>query len=304
MKKQAFNVVLILVVALLGAGSVGADDSAAFEKQLAKAQSLATEGKHAKAAKAYSRADALAEGTSAEALLGHALASYRSGGFEDCLASAHRLVQVAESDELKQAGNHLLGLATVSIGTEDSELLATAEEAFTQALSLSKGKVFGAHLGLAEIYAIQGKNEETFAAARRFLMLDPKSPSANAARVLACQAQQKLGPTDRTAEDFLPPQDGLEYPKRIHQPPGNPPRLKGAFDLWIDEMGCVVNVEFAEGTEPDEEIREYLLGTVYSPGSLNGKDAAVLAAIEVKRGVTAATIGAAEIQTRIDQQGQ
>jgi tetratricopeptide (TPR) repeat protein len=276
----------------------------AFDKQLAKAQSLANAGKHAKAAKAYARADALAEGRSTDALLGLALAHYKSASPGDTLDAAERLLAVADSDTVRQAGFHLVGLATVSLDTEDPELLAAGEDAFSQALSLSRGKIFGAHLGLAEIYSAQGKDAEAESAARRFIMLDPKSPSVDSARILACQSRHSLDRPTRPAEDFVKPQEGLEFPGRIYQPPGRAPAFTGTLDLWIDEMGCVVNVAFEDERKGSTDLRQHMMNTVYTPALLASKPTPVQVRIVVTKGVTAATLGTSGIRSRIQGQGQ
>lgn len=68
-------------------------------------------GKHAKAAKRFEKADAIAGGTSPGALVGLAQAHLDLGEYQEALEHADRLLPLAETDRQRAKAHHLIGLA-------------------------------------------------------------------------------------------------------------------------------------------------------------------------------------------------
>jgi len=161
------------------------------------------------ALEAFTRANALRNKTSPEALLGMARASYGQGVFTESLRSADRALKyVAERPDVAAAIHYQRGLALTALATgPDDARLPDAERSFQAAAALDRQLSVAIYQrGAALLMAY--RDAEGIAELKRFLSASHQGPEREAAR-------QLIGEPRRARARFAAPQFSLTTPDGV-----------------------------------------------------------------------------------------
>ena len=181
------SIALLLLVQLVpapaAAAAEGGDpDVAAMIEQ---GNALLQQRRADDAVRAFKKADKLAGGGSAEALLGLALAYNRLGASAKAERAALEALAVAgDAPGLLGPAQNVLGIVLFSAAGDDPEKLAEAEAAFRAALASSGDANPVLKFNLAETLMRQGKDDEALPLLEAYLATDPTGPNAARARSL------------------------------------------------------------------------------------------------------------------------
>ena len=178
--------VLLVCTNALGQAATEAPNQAEVAKLLEDGQQALRGGRFEKAMKAFTRADKLAGGGSASALIGVATVHLQMAQFDEAAQEAEKALSVA-TDPPEQAMAHNL-VGTALLGTynrspyeaanDPASLLTRAEGAFSQALRLSGGALNIAWSNLALVLEEQGRFVDAEAVLQEYLKRVPQSESA------------------------------------------------------------------------------------------------------------------------------
>jgi len=188
--------------ALLGTGRVvGAPAEGEVATKLEEARAALGKRDFKRAIDDYRKANKLAGGHSANALLGLATAYNQLGATDDALDSARQAVAATEDKKIQvqaynQAGIALFHRAGGNGGRAMDDVKA-AEEAFRKALEASDGHFDLARFNLGRAQLRQSRDAEGLATLREFLDRQPTGPVAAEAKALMAEPR-------RAREDFAP----------------------------------------------------------------------------------------------------
>ena len=178
---------LLLVCSIaLGQTAAAPPNQADVAKCLEDGQAALRSGRFEKAIKAFKKADRLAGGGSARALMGVAAANLRLAHFEEAADGAERALSVATDPPERAMALNLMGTALWGAynaspyeQTDDpDDLLERAEAAFSEALRLSGGGLNIAWSNLSLVLEKEGRFADAEAVLQEYLKRVPDSPSA------------------------------------------------------------------------------------------------------------------------------
>ena len=236
----------------------------------------------------------------------------RAGDAQDALQNAASLVQQGRLDEADQQAKLALAdprtrpAACSVLGTIrfQQKQLPDSAKFFQEAIRLEP-RLVGAHLGLAQVYSLQGKSEAALRTFQRVLALDP---SNFAARLALARSETEKGNFERSLslaepvlESFKRSPDGLFVLAGDYVKTGNPSAAAGLAKDWgrlpeapptgaliefalLLAKGGVVReaielLEQAKATAPSYELAFYLGGLYLlnknEVGALENYDAAL-----------------------------
>lgn len=137
------------------------------------------------ALRAFKKADKLAGGESAGALIGLAEAYNHLGAWRNAEKAAERAILAAAGNKyMEAAAYNALGLAHLAGAVKDPDHLDPAERAFRAALERAGDTDPVLNLNLAEALMRQGRDAEGIPLIETYLATDPAGPSAARARSL------------------------------------------------------------------------------------------------------------------------
>lgn len=178
--------VLLASSTALGQSSAAPANQADVAKCLEDGQTALRSGRFEKAIKAFTKADKLAGGGSARALMGVAAANLQLARFDEAVDRAEKALSVAtdppeQAMALNLVGTALWGAYNASPyeQTDDPDaLLERAEAAFSEALRLSGGGLNIAWSNLSLVLEKEGRFADAEAVLREYLKRVPESQSA------------------------------------------------------------------------------------------------------------------------------
>ncbi len=280
---SAYPILLLCLLAMAPTGPAFAASEAeeALQALLDKGRTLREAGKPGKAAKVFAEADLLAEGKSADALLGLALSCYQNGNSKDTLDAARRLLESSDDAAVRPAAYHLTGMAILGLSRPSKAQLREAEEAFQQALGAGPNRVANALFGLAQAQAALGRGEEAFASIETFLESNPLGPTTDAARIFACDLRKEwpdlpIRQGEPLRVDFMQHSD-VTRPEKIRknspQFPYGAPDGRIILETVVDRLGCVTIGEVIEGVSRDfdQVAMAAIARWVFRPAVRDGK---------------------------------
>ncbi|MCP4589186.1 MAG: TonB family protein [bacterium] len=308
-KATAWNLfVAMITVVTINSIPVSAQEATAsgmYEERLAKAVELLEKREFSAAAKAYRKANELAGGASAEALLGFATACYQTQRYSKSLDTARRVLELSNEQSIRMAAYHLLGLSLFESADGDRIRLEEAEQAFRKVIELSDGEAVPALYSLALVLQELDRQAEALATSRVLLALDSAGPFYVRTRILLCDIRSSLQGQetaieanrdalhqDPTQEVCVDPSETpltiagdvvasveIYFPVAQYTREDRIKRIQGVVILQaiIDTDGCVTNVKVLLPLSEDltASAVEASKRAVFEPATLNGKPVAV-----------------------------
>jgi thiol-disulfide isomerase/thioredoxin len=214
--------------ALLGTGRVvGAPAEGEVATRLEEAHAALGRRDFKRAIDAYRKANKLAGGHSANALLGLATAYNQLGATDDALDSARQAVAATEDKKIQVQAYNQAGIALFhradGKGARAMDDVKAAEVAFRKALAASDGRFELARFNLGRALLRQSRDAEGLATLREFLDRQPTGP-------IAAEAKALMEEPRRAREDFAPDYAFVT--------------LEGKYLSYADLKGKVVVLDF------------------------------------------------------------
>lgn len=210
---------------------------------------------------------------------------FRAKRFKRAAKLGRKALEVATTPAERQDALNLIAIALRGQADGDPELLAEAEAALRESLTLDEDKNLTTAYNLVIVLKEAGKAREALELAREIYGAAEGARLADEARIQACQAKEKLAgeAPDAVARDEEPHtfDSGVERPERLYDPwPELSPKVsitaygEITVELTVDEEGCVRHTELSGGDLPKPLTRDIMAtfeSWVFRPPRLDGE---------------------------------